>query len=206
MRRSSNVNSHRQFSPFFTYREMNRRDLVKTPRPDAIVSPLSTCAEGLRGWEFCTICPFFANFSTFTKIPQVPSFQAHSPVKTVFPKNAKNARKSQNTPSTKPYQNETQFSPISLKSRSSRHPRQPKSVICPPVISGKNSRASSLKSAKFRHGTAGLSNVEVSPIGGRGKPFTVSFPKPVISPPNGRFSPSPVGVVGRLLEGLRQPQ
>jgi hypothetical protein len=38
---------------------------------------------GLRGWEFCTICQFFAHFSTFTKIPQVPSFQAHSPVKTV---------------------------------------------------------------------------------------------------------------------------
>ena len=37
---------------------------------------------GLRGWEFCTICQFFANFSTFTKIPQVPSIQAHSPVKT----------------------------------------------------------------------------------------------------------------------------
>jgi hypothetical protein len=64
---------------------------------------------------------------------------------TVFPKNAKNARKSQNTPSTNPYQNETQFSPLSLKSGVSRHPRQPKSVICPPVISGTNSRASSLK-------------------------------------------------------------
>jgi len=89
---------------------------------------------------------------------KVPSFQAHSPVKTVFPKNAKNARKSQNTPSTNPYQNETQFSPLSLKSRTSRHPRQPKSALCPPVISGTNPRASSLKSAKFRHGTAGLSN------------------------------------------------
>jgi hypothetical protein len=33
---------------------------------------------GLRGWEFCTICQFFAIFSNFTKIPQVPSFQAHS--------------------------------------------------------------------------------------------------------------------------------
>ena len=116
--------------------------------------------RGLRGWEFCPFSPFFANFSTFTKIPQVPSFQAHSPVKTVFPKNAKNARKSQNTPSTNPYQNETQFSPLSLKSRSSGHPRPTKSVICPPVISGTNSRASSLKSAKFRHGTAGLSNGE----------------------------------------------
>ena len=98
-------------------------------------------------------------------------------MKTVFPKNAKNARKSQNTPSTNPYQNETQFSPLSLKSGVSRHPRQPKSVICPPVISGTNSRASSLKLAKFRHGTAGLSNVGVSPTGGRGKPFRLSFPK-----------------------------
>ena len=44
---------------------------------------------GLRGWEFCTSCPFFANFSTFTKISQVPSFQAHSPVKTVICRNAK---------------------------------------------------------------------------------------------------------------------
>ena len=104
-----------------------------------------TRRRGLRGWEFCTISPFFAHFPTFTKIPQVPSFQAHSPVKTVFAKNAKNARKSQNTPSTNPYQNETQFSPLSLKSPTSRHPRQPKSVICPPVISGTNSRASSLK-------------------------------------------------------------
>ena len=82
--------------------------------------------EGLRGWEFCTICPFFAHFSTFTKISQVPSFQSHSPVKTVFRQNAKNARKSQNTPSTNPYQNETQFSPFSLKSRTSGHPDNPK--------------------------------------------------------------------------------
>ena len=102
-------------------------------------------SPGLRGWEFCTISQFFAHFSTFTKISQVPSFQSHSPVKTVFRQNPKNARKSQNTPSTNPYQNETQFSPLSLKSRTSRHPRQPKSVICPPVISGTNSRASSLK-------------------------------------------------------------
>jgi hypothetical protein len=75
---------------------------------------------GLRGWEFCTICPFFANFFTFTKIPQVPSFQAHSPVKTVFAETPKNAPKSQNTPSTNPYQNETQ---ISLKFPSERHLR-----------------------------------------------------------------------------------
>jgi hypothetical protein len=67
--------------------------------------------QGLRGWELCTICPFFATFSTFTKIPQVPSFQAHSPVKTVSRQNPKNARKSQNTPSTNPYQNDA----ISLK-------------------------------------------------------------------------------------------
>ena len=127
--------------------------------------------------DSCAARLLFSNFSTFTKIPQVPSFQAHSPVKTVFPKNAKNARKSQNTPSTNPYQNETQFSPLSLKSRTSGHPRPTKSVICPPVISGTNSRASSLKLAKFRHGTAGLSNVGVSPIGGRGKPFRLSFPK-----------------------------
>ena len=39
-------------------------------------------AEGLRGWEFCPISPFFANFSTFTNLHRVPSFQAHSPVKT----------------------------------------------------------------------------------------------------------------------------
>ena len=71
--------------------------------------------RGLRGWEFCTICPFFANFSTFTKIPQVPSFQAHSPVKIVFRQNPENARKSQNTPSKNPYQNETQFPLSSLK-------------------------------------------------------------------------------------------
>jgi hypothetical protein len=115
---------------------------------------------GLRGWEFCPFCPFFANFSTFTKIPQVPSFQAHSPVKTVFRQNPKNARKSQNTPSTNPYQNETQFPLSSLKNATSGHARPPKSVLCPPVISV----------TKFRHGTAGLSNVEVSPIGGRGKP------------------------------------
>ena len=82
---------------------------------------------GLRGWEFCTICPFFAIFSAFTKISQVPSFQAHySHVKTVFRQNPKNAPKSQNTPSTNPYQNETQFSPLSLKSRTSRHPDHPK--------------------------------------------------------------------------------
>ena len=100
---------------------------------------------GLRGWEFCTICPFFANFSTFTKIPQVPSFQAHSPVKTVFRQNPKNARKSQNTPSTNPYQNETQFPLSSLKNATSGHARPPKSVLCPPVISGTNSRQNSLK-------------------------------------------------------------
>ena len=105
--------------------------------------------RGLRGWEFCTICPFFANFSTFTKISQVPSFQAHSPVKTVFRQNPKNARKSQNTPSTNPYQNETQFPLSSLKNATSGHARPPKSVLCPPVISV----------TKFRHGTAGLSNV-----------------------------------------------
>ena len=80
---------------------------------------------GLRGWEFCTICPFFANFSSFTKISQVPSFQAHSPVKTVFRQNAKNARKSQNTPSTNPYQNETQFPLSSLKNENSGHARSP---------------------------------------------------------------------------------
>jgi hypothetical protein len=34
-----------------------------------------THVPGLRGWEFCTICHFFARFSTFTKIPQVPSFR-----------------------------------------------------------------------------------------------------------------------------------
>ena len=96
-------------------------------------------------------------------------------MKTVFPKNAKNARKSQNTPSTNPYQNETQFSPLSLKSPTSRHPRQPKSVICPPVISGTNSRANSLKLAKFRHGTAGLSNVGVSPTGAGGNPSDFRF-------------------------------
>ena len=42
-------------------------------------------APGLRGWEFCNICQFFANFSTFTKIPQVPSFQAHSSRENRFP-------------------------------------------------------------------------------------------------------------------------
>ena len=134
---------------------MNKRAIInsyRSQRNELLAQTDWTQTEGLRGWEFCPFSPFFANFSTFTKIPQVPSFQAHSPVKTVFPKNAKNARKSQNTPSTNPDQNETQFSPLSLKSGVSRHPRQPKSVICPPVISGTNSRASSLKSAKFRHG------------------------------------------------------
>jgi hypothetical protein len=106
--------------------------------------------RGLRGWEFCTICPFFANFSTFTKISQVPSFQAqHSPVKTVFRQNPKKRPKSQNTPSTSPYQNKTQFPLSSLKLGTSGHARPPKSVLCPPVISV----------TKFRHGTAGLSNV-----------------------------------------------
>ena len=114
---------------------------------------------GLRGLEFCPFSPFFAHFSTFTKIPQVPSSQAHSPVKTVFRQNPKNARKSQNTPSTNPYQNETQF-PLSSLKNASGHARPPKSVLCPPVISV----------MKFRHGTAGLSNVVVSPIRGRGKP------------------------------------
>ena len=106
---------------------------------------LRTESGGLRGWEFCPFSPFFATFSTFTKIPQVPSFQAHSPVKTVFRENPKNARKSQNTPSTNPYQNETQFPSSSLKNATSGHARPPKSVICPPVISGTNSRQNSLK-------------------------------------------------------------
>ena len=101
--------------------------------------------RGLRGWEFCPFSPFFANFSTFTKIPQVPSFQAHSPVKTVFRQNPKNARKSQNTPSTNPYQTETQFPLSSLKNATSGHARPPKSALCPPVISGTNSRQNSLK-------------------------------------------------------------
>ena len=109
------------------------------------MAELKALPPGLRGWEFCTICPFFANFSTFTKIPQVPSFQAHSPVKTVFRQNPKNARKSQNTPSTNPYQNETQFPLSSLKNATSGHARPPKSVLCPPVISGTNSRQNSLK-------------------------------------------------------------
>ena len=87
---------------------------------------------GLRGWEFCPICPFFTHFFTFTKIPQVPSFQAHSPVKTVFRQNPKNARKSQNTPSTNPYQNETQFPLSSLKNVTSGHARPPKSALCLP--------------------------------------------------------------------------
>ena len=100
---------------------------------------------GLRGWEFCPFSPFFANFSTFTKISQVPSFQAHSPVKTVFRQHPKNARKSQNPPSTNPYQNETQFPLSSLKNATSGHDRPPKSVLCPPVISGTNSRQNSLK-------------------------------------------------------------
>jgi hypothetical protein len=100
---------------------------------------------GLRGWEFCPFSPFFANFSTFTKIPQVPSFQAHSPVKTVFRQNPKNAPKSQNTPSTNPYQNETQFPLSSLKNATSGHARPPKSVLCPPVISGTNSRQNTLE-------------------------------------------------------------
>jgi hypothetical protein len=95
--------------------------------------------QGLRGCEFCPFSPIFANFSTFTKIPQVPSFQAHSPVKTVFRQNPKNARKSQNTPSTNPYQNDTQFPLSSLKNATSGHARPPKSVLCPPVISGTNS-------------------------------------------------------------------
>ena len=102
-------------------------------------------APGLRGWEFCPFCRFFANFSTFTKISKVPSFQAHSPVKTIFRKNPKNARKSQNTPSTNPYQNETQFPLSSLKNATFGHARPPKSVLCPPVISGTNSRQNSLK-------------------------------------------------------------
>jgi hypothetical protein len=48
--------------------------------------------QGLRGWEFCTICQFFANFFNFTKIHQVPSFQSQTPVKTVFAETPKNAR------------------------------------------------------------------------------------------------------------------
>jgi hypothetical protein len=100
---------------------------------------------GLRGWEFCPFSQFFAHFSTFTKIPQVPSFQAHASVKTVFRQNPKNARKSQNIPSTNPYQNETQFPLSSLKNATSEHARPPKSVLCPPVISGTNSRQNSLK-------------------------------------------------------------
>lgn len=110
-----------------------------------VAEPLCFTAWGLRGWEFCPFSPFFANFSTFTKISQVPSFRVHSPVKTVFRKNPKNARKSQNTPSTNPYQNETQFPLSSLKNATSGHARPPKSVLCPPVISGTNSRQNSLK-------------------------------------------------------------
>jgi hypothetical protein len=148
--------------------------------PSQVWHPMARVShpQGLRGGEFCTICPFFAHFSTFTKIAQVPS--AHSPVKSIFRTNPKNARKSQNTPSTKPYQNDTQFSPSSLKNATSWNARTPKSAICPPVnLPGKTETPkkrpstrnktqfplSSLKNAKFRHGTAGLSNVEVSPMG-----------------------------------------
>ena len=113
---------------------------------------------GLRGWEFCTICHFFAKFSTFTKIPQVPSFQSQTPVKTVFPETPKNSRKSQNTPSTNPYQNDTQFPLSSLKNATSGHARPPKSVLCPPVISG----------TKFRHGTVDLSNGESHSLWSKG--------------------------------------
>jgi hypothetical protein len=116
---------------------------------DVYQSPAS-CAEGAKGLGVFAPFPQFSPiFPLCTKIPQVPSFQAHSPVKFIFRQNSKNARNSQNTPSTKPYQNETQFPLSSLKSGISRYPRQPKSVICPPVISV----------TKFRHGTSGLSNV-----------------------------------------------
>jgi hypothetical protein len=36
---------------------------------------------GLRGGEFCTICPFFANFSNFRNFPEVPSFQSQTGAK-----------------------------------------------------------------------------------------------------------------------------
>ena len=45
--------------------------------------------QGLRGWEFCTICQFFAHFSNLRNFPKVPSFRSETPVKSVFPRNAK---------------------------------------------------------------------------------------------------------------------
>jgi hypothetical protein len=49
---------------------------------------------GLRGWEFCTICPFFANFSYFRNIPKVPSFQSQiNSRENCFCRNAKNRPK-----------------------------------------------------------------------------------------------------------------
>jgi hypothetical protein len=136
---STTCSNFKQYECFFD--DVYSNVLIHTPR----YVKGSPGYVGLRGWEFCPFSPIFATFSTFTKIPQVPSFQAHSPVKTVFRQNAKNARKSQNTPSTNPYQNETKFPLSSLKNATSGHARPPKSVLCPPVISGTNSRQNYLK-------------------------------------------------------------
>ena len=56
---------------------------------------------------------------------------------------------------------------VEVKSRPGMVGKKPNSVTCPPVISGTNSRASSLKLTKFRHGTAGLSSVEYGITGNR---------------------------------------
>ena len=110
--------------------------------------------------SFAPFAQFSPIFPTSQISPKFRHFRHILPWKPFSAKTQRNARKSQNTPSTNPYRNETQFPLSSLKNATSGHARPPKSALCPPVISGTNSRQNSLKNAKFRHGTAGLSNGE----------------------------------------------
>ena len=100
---------------------------------------------GAKGLGVLHHLPIFRPFFHFHKNPSSSVISGTFSVKTVFRQNPKNARKSQNTPSTNPYQNETHFPLSSLKNATSGHARPPKSVLCPPVISGTNSRQNSLK-------------------------------------------------------------
>jgi hypothetical protein len=45
---------------------------------------LQAQTPGLRGWEFCTICQFSANFSAFTNISQVPVYVIFKGVENLF--------------------------------------------------------------------------------------------------------------------------
>ena len=88
---------------------------------------------GLRGWEFCTICPFFRQFFHFHKnlsssvLSGTFSRENRFPPK---PKNRPKIAKHTKHEALPKRDNETQFSSSSLKNATSGHARPPKSALC----------------------------------------------------------------------------